>query len=714
MRQISFRDKTKIIAGTIRKNYFYLNISYYRKGSLMKLIISFILIFCSNIFSQWVNQNPTQLYEDLVKIDFIDQNTGWIVGNYGIVLFTTDGGNNWVNRNISSENLKFVDFVDVNTGYVSSEENNLYRTTNGGLNWSLLNTGGYNPIISFCFINANSGIVAAGTNLIRTTNGGNNWNPILTGGSDRYFIYPFFLNSATGYVSSFNGEILKTTNFGNNWTSRNAPWGRLFFVNENTGWVYSGNSFESTLNKTTNGGGNWYVQNHPLTSLVSLDFIDPNTGYCTGYNNSMTTTNGGENWTIIPMYNNNRDVKVLNGSTAIIAGGRNAIVKTSNSGANWDNISKVVGTNISVKFFDANTGYISGENGVFARSTNGGNSFQKIRTGTLENLRLHFLNVNSGWLLTAKNKIMKTTSGGATWEVYDLNTPRNLFNMYFEDPNNGWIAGDSGMVMHTTNGGMNWSIKSTGVPFSIYKIVRFQNQNLAAITSDSLIMMSTNSGNSWFARSFLWQDSFTDICITGVNSAFAFSEYSIYKTTDAGINWTRISSDILLGPKYINYVGNTLYGITGSIVHKSINGGSNWSSSQIGNGYVMCYSISFINENTGWVAGENGSLFRNLNSSTIGIDPPQNELPENFVLHQNYPNPFNPATRIGYEVPKTGHVEISIYDITGKKVADLVNQVLVPGKYTADFDGSHLSSGVYFYRLQAGDKVLFRKMILLK
>ncbi len=90
------------------------------------------------------------------------------------------------------------------------------------------------------------------------------------------------------------------------------------------------------------------------------------------------------------------------------------------------------------------------------------------------------------------------------------------------------------------------------------------------------------------------------------------------------------------------------------------------------------------------------------------------ELPKVFSLSQNYPNPFNPATSIKYSVPKQSLVKLVIYDIIGREVATLVNEVKTQGNYSVSFDASTYASGVYFYRMEAGDFTDVKKMVLIK
>lgn len=89
-------------------------------------------------------------------------------------------------------------------------------------------------------------------------------------------------------------------------------------------------------------------------------------------------------------------------------------------------------------------------------------------------------------------------------------------------------------------------------------------------------------------------------------------------------------------------------------------------------------------------------------------------LPESFDLKQNYPNPFNPTTTLRYDIAKSGMVKLEVFDVLGRKVADLIHSKKTPGSYTVQFDAHNLSSGMYIYRLQAADVVLTKKMTLIK
>ena len=109
-----------------------------------------------------------------------------------------------------------------------------------------------------------------------------------------------------------------------------------------------------------------------------------------------------------------------------------------------------------------------------------------------------------------------------------------------------------------------------------------------------------------------------------------------------------------------------------------------------------------------------GGVWIYTDTTLTSVTPVVSGIPKSFELKQNYPNPFNPVTIIGFSVPVTGLVTIKIFDVLGKEVWTLVNEKLQPGTYGTSFDGSKLTSGVYFYKISAGDFRETKKMLLVK
>jgi len=176
--------------------------------------------------------------------------------------------------------------------------------------------------------------------------------------------------------------------------------------------------------------------------------------------------------------------------------------------------------------------------------------------------------------------------------------------------------------------------------------------------------------------------------------------------------------------EYLSQIDTTIVGDVGNV---SFSGGTevmartilfNWNGDDISDGIVNPGTQLFPEE---------GSIFRIETNNYVepGVDEftfnspltivtERKEIPGKYLLNQNYPNPFNPSTVINYSIPKNGLVNISVYNILGQKVKDLVNSNLKAGNYYITFNGSNLASGVYIYRIETNDFIKSKKMLLLK
>ncbi len=128
-----------------------------------------------------------------------------------------------------------------------------------------------------------------------------------------------------------------------------------------------------------------------------------------------------------------------------------------------------------------------------------------------------------------------------------------------------------------------------------------------------------------------------------------------------------------------------------------------------------CELVAFIqNQNGHEILQGSKVALPDLPGDYTGIILTDIDIPAEFELEQNYPNPFNPSTKIKFSVPQLGLVSIVVYDLTGQEVATLLNEIIEPGSYEIDFNGTGLSSGVYFYRMTAGNFTQVKKMSILK
>jgi photosystem II stability/assembly factor-like uncharacterized protein len=313
--------------------------------------------------------------------------------------------------------------------------------------------------------------------------------------------------------------------------------------------------------------------------------------------------------------------------------------------------------------------------------------------------------------------IAKTTNCGASWDSLPTSINYGITAIDFVDANTGYITAKYGPVAKTTNGGLSW-INVTTVDAQSWDI-DFINANTGLVGSGIGFKRTTDGGVTWDnialpVGSYADQVKFIDENTVLAGCYRVGSVGSICKSTNGGINWfVAYSTEVQVGE--IEFVNNIVYALSfyGDNIFKSTDRGNTWRTYNL---YGGDHRIKFVNENTGFICGYRSVLRKTTNGGfdPIGIEPISTEIPSGFSLHQNYPNPFNPTTRIKFDIPKASLVRLTVYDILGRQVAELVNENLNAGVYEYSWSGAELSSGIYFYKLQAGDFVETRRMVLIK
>ncbi len=388
---------------------------------------------------------------------------------------------------------------------------------------------------------------------------------------------------------------------------------------------------------------------------------------------------------------------------------------------------------MSMQFTSDNTGFIVGSYGATCpggvlKTTNAGLNWQFTNFPNFSADDVSFPNVNTGyicsWFWGLGSYVIKTTNSGVNWICTDT-IMKSFFKMKFFDVNTGIVASKYSTVHKTTDGGYNW-IAQTGVNWmEPYCIWCFDADNWLVTDKSNLLNKTTNGGVNWSILNF---NNFELGSLFFINSTTGFSstQYGgIYKTTNRGDNWVRIDSivhyqnwgNIFFVNENTGYVCG--YGSYGNI-YKTTNGGYNWIP-QSTNTNKRMYYIYFTNSNTGYVGGENGIIYKTTNGG-VWIKQTGSQIPEKYLLYQNYPNPFNPVTKIKFDIPNSptlykggqGEVSLKIFDITGREIQTLVYEKLNPGTYEVTFDGTNLTSGVYFYQLKSNEYVETKKLVLLK
>ncbi len=374
------------------------------------------------------------------------------------------------------------------------------------------------------------------------------------------------------------------------------------------------------------------------------------------------------------------DLEAINQQTVYCAGGK--MLKTTNSGTTWNPLT------------------IAGYN-----STIWGISFY----GAL-----------NGWGCGFSGKIFKTTNGGTEWSTVTVGTEA-FRDIRFNNLSTGIVCGDLGRLYKTTNGGANWTAKNPGTTLMLRTIAGYSS-NLVLIGggngSEGVIIKSTNGGDSWQTmQSF--DRPIEKIQFIDASTGFASSDSRFYKSTNGGANWVDMNlptSGYFLTFHMAN--ANVGYASNWDNTYKTLDGGLTWGEQNTVLPNTSMHDIEFAPGSTsiGWMCGTDGAMVFTSNSGGgfIGIEPVSGNVPEKYALSQNYPNPFNPTTNIKLQVPESGLVKLVVFDVTGRQVAELVNETLSAGEYKVDFNASGLTSGVYFYRLETGGFTDVKKMTLIK
>ncbi len=268
--------------------------------------ILFLLITSSICLSQsgWILQNSGTT-DSLRSVKFLDLNNGWAAGTNGVVLRTSDGGDNWMKlSNPFIHDLHSVFTTSESVCYVTGDSGTILKTSDGGINWVLLNSNVSVSLNSIFFINNLTGFAAGneGT-IIKTTDSGNNWINLVSN-SGIQFNSINFANSSRGWVAGYGG-ILHTTDGGIQWSPQfidgNLILNSICFVDSLHGWTayFDNVTFGPENVRTTNAGLSWinYAMNNSYS--ISIFFINQNKGWSSGfYGSIMYSTDGGVSWTL--------------------------------------------------------------------------------------------------------------------------------------------------------------------------------------------------------------------------------------------------------------------------------------------------------------------------------------------------------------------------------------------------------------------------------
>jgi PKD repeat protein len=284
----------------------------------------------------WYSQD-SETEEFLYGACFVDSLTGWVAGDHGLILHTTDGGESWSvqEANVGSWLLS-VYFIDKLNGWAVGDVGAVRHTSDGGKTWEYQKTNYPVWLNTVFFVNNDKGWAAGSEGIITTDDGGETWNAVesatITTPKSIYFV-----SETAGWVCGANGMIIRTFDGGESWeelnTGNSGTIYDVFFLDLSSGWAVA--RHEPKLLRTTNGGLDWLPQEDEIGGFFkSIDFIDRDYGWAAGPGGIINTTDGGKTWDVqVPDSRYNLWwIDVISRRKGWAVGGDGAVLKTDNGG----------------------------------------------------------------------------------------------------------------------------------------------------------------------------------------------------------------------------------------------------------------------------------------------------------------------------------------------------------------------------------------------
>lgn len=564
------------------------------------LILIFALSFYIMAAAQdWKWKNPLPAGTQLNCVEFLDSLTAYSVGNFGIILKSTDGGRNWnIQESGTNLDLYSISAIDKDTVYVCGDGLNVFKTTNGGNSWeNIFNKSWSNNTNCIFFVTPAVGYIAGdGTTLFKTTDYGATWNDLNVGLEFQQVSSIFFTSTDTGYASSRSvGKVLKTIDGGINWIEIDLPLNNQFntvtFLNDSTGFLAGQGG---TILKTMDAGNTWTIQNKfpsdvTNSKLLSVDFVNDSVGYIVGNKDILKTSNGGDKWELIAQSEFDLySVSFADPAHGIAVGGDwlyevSGILMSENGGLKWTEISSTkTGKYIDeVKFVNSDTGYAVGGHvsatysGYVLKTTDAGETWSVLNTGknTYWLTDIAIPGNDTIYVIAYEGQILKSTDAGLTWIEQNSNTSESLFAVHFFNSDLGYAVGENGAIIKTTDGGNTWI-------------------NQVSLTDKDLHTLYFKNENEGFIATYDWN----------IDSTLLLT------TMDGGENWLKKSIGTVRTPRKIYFVNNDTAFIAGDFggILRTVDGGNSWEASYH-NGNVY-FDVFFTNNNTGYVVGEDGEI----------------------------------------------------------------------------------------------------------
>lgn len=644
-------------------------------------------------------------------------------------------------------------FAGTRDDFFSDIGGGVFRSTDNGDTWTQVNSGlpTYSAIFSL-IIDSNDVLLAGDqAGLARSTDNGETWVPI-DNGLQKFVqalaINPqghIFAGTSRGAFNVTEG-VFRSTDNGDTWTETaltgigNAPTAvkvrDLAITSTGTVFAATGNPFGSTVTgvfRSTDNGDSWTRLGNGLTSknyevLIiksNGDIFAGQTGLWLGSpgDGIFRSSDDGDSWTQISTgIIATTDVfsfAINSGGDLFTGTSLDGLYQSTNNGDSWTRKNEgIVVTDVSDLVSNSDGELFALTYDGMYRSANNGDDWMAINAG-LDGLELSTVYVSANgriYVGTRSNGIYYSMDNGDSWTPTDLRSDWIL--SLVENAVGDLFAGTfNSSIYRSSDSGETWTQihRDKLAPARNFWSLATNSNGDIFTGSDEGVFRSVDNGDSWTQIGDLGR--IRSLVINSDGHLFAGNlSDGVYRSNNNGITWQNVVR-FNVYDLFISADGDLFAGENSAAYHSSDNGDT-WSKITTGLTHTPVQALTINRSGHIFAGTRGGGVFRSADPIT-SVQEISTTIPSSFALEQNYPNPFNPTTTIQFTLAKGANVKLAIYNLTGQKVATLVNKEHQPGTYSVRWDGkdesgSIVASGVYTYRLEAPERTETRKLVLIR